>query len=746
MEKQMQDDQITSTAENYKQIVEEYKRRIDNLQSENKRLKKKCSSLETSLKHTVKESELNYRRQQEELEYQKQIFETMLKTLPAGVWIVDEKGVITGANDEARKIWGGYKQVGPEKYKIYKAWNYDTGDEISTEQRATTRAISQGESTFQERVKIETFDDKVKVLINSVVPIRDENNNIKGAIAVQQDISELTNVSETLYKNKQELASERELLQRMVQDLRKTKERFEILAQTANELLKSTELQSSVQNICHNIMEYLNCQVFFNYITIDDNKLFLNAYEGIPQEEAEKIRYLDFGSAICGCVARDGECIKAEHIQTSEDQRANLVRSFGVKAYVSYPLLSKGGKVIGTLSFGTKERDIFSQDDLSMINAVADQVAIAMIRMNNQNVIKDNEERFSTAFKSNPSALVLSRLEDGTIQEVNDSFIKLVGWSRDEVIGKSSVSLNIFRDQNERNKNANLLREQKQVNNQEIKINTKTNEERIVLLSSNLLKMSQGDMILTSMQDRTEQRIVEQKLHDTLNELERSNKELEQFAYITSHDLQEPLRMLANFSKLLSNAYKGKLDSRADEYLHFIIDGAKRMQNLISDLLTYARVTARPAPFAQTDLNAIMDEVQRDLQLIISESGTQIFYEQLPVINADPIQIKQLFQNLIQNAIKFRGESEPRIQITHELKDNKWHFSVSDNGIGIKPQFYERIFVIFQRLHEKERYPGTGIGLSICRKIVERHGGSIWVESEEGKGSTFHFTIQKYIS
>jgi PAS domain S-box-containing protein len=489
-------------------------------------------------------------------------------------------------------------------------------------------------------------------------------------------------------------------------------------------------------------MEYLNCHVFFNYITIEDYKLYLNAYEGIPQEEAEKIRYLDFGSAICGCVARDGESILAEHIQTSEDQRAALVRSFGVKAYVSFPLLSKGGKVIGTLSFGTKEREVFSEEDLSLISAVTDQVAIAMIRMGNQNLIKENEERFSTAFKSNPSALVLSRLEDGIIQEVNDSFIELVGWSRDELLGKSPVALSIINDPVERKKNADILREQKQVNNQEIKINTKTNEERIVLLSSNLLKMSQGDMIVTSMQDRTEQRKVEQKLHDTLNELERSNKELEQFAYITSHDLQELLRMLANFSKLLSNSYKGKLDSRADEYLHFIVDGARRMQNLISDLLTYARVTARPAPFAQTDLNIILDEVQRDLQLIISESGTQISYSSLPVINADPVQIKQLFQNLIQNAIKFRGESEPRIKITYELKDNKWLFSVSDNGIGIKPQFFERIFVIFQRLHEKEKYPGTGIGLTICRKIIERHGGNIWVESEEGKGSTFYFSIQ----
>lgn len=248
--------------------------------------------------------------------------------------------------------------------------------------------------------------------------------------------------------------------------------------------------------------------------------------------------------------------------------------------------------------------------------------------------------------------------------------------------------------------------------------------------------------VITERKEAEEKILREKQKAEQLSvELARSNKELENFAYIASHDLREPLRMLTNFSKLLASKYEGRLDSQADEYIGFITDGAKRMQELIRDLLTFARITTQPSPFTQADLNKIIQDILNDLHPFITDGGVDVQRENMPVIVADPTQMKQLFQNLISNGIKFRKNENPVIRIKSIRGESEWVFSVSDNGIGIDREYFERIFIIFQRLHTRDEYPGTGIGLSICKRIVERHGGRIWVESEAGKGTSFYFTI-----
>jgi light-regulated signal transduction histidine kinase (bacteriophytochrome) len=226
-------------------------------------------------------------------------------------------------------------------------------------------------------------------------------------------------------------------------------------------------------------------------------------------------------------------------------------------------------------------------------------------------------------------------------------------------------------------------------------------------------------------------------------ELTRSNEELQQFAYVASHDLQEPLRMISSYTQLLARRHGDKLDGDAREFMAFIVDGAARMKQLIEDLLEYSRVGTRGRDLEPVESGGALDRALANLRAAREASGARVTHGPMPAVHADPAQLAQLFQNLVGNAIKFRGDDPPRIHVQCETHPASWSFTVRDNGIGLDPQFAERIFMMFQRLHGKDEYPGTGIGLAICKKIVERHGGRIWVDSQPGRGATFGFTIAR---
>jgi light-regulated signal transduction histidine kinase (bacteriophytochrome) len=275
-----------------------------------------------------------------------------------------------------------------------------------------------------------------------------------------------------------------------------------------------------------------------------------------------------------------------------------------------------------------------------------------------------------------------------------------------------------------------------------------TEEDHTVLqpMTNLLANAIENARLYSAAQQEISERVrAEAALGKAAEELARSNAELEQFAYAASHDLQEPLRMVSSYMQLLARRYEGALDSDAHEFIGFAVDGAKRMQRLINDLLTYSRVGTRGKEFEPTDCEVILRQVLANLQVTISESAAVVTHDPLPTVLADDSQLVQLFQNLIGNAMKFRNERAPEIHIGAEPADDEsyWRFFVRDNGIGIDDQYGERIFVIFQRLHTREEHPGTGIGLAICKKIVERHDGQIWVESQVGQGSTFCFTLPK---
>ncbi len=247
--------------------------------------------------------------------------------------------------------------------------------------------------------------------------------------------------------------------------------------------------------------------------------------------------------------------------------------------------------------------------------------------------------------------------------------------------------------------------------------------------------------MMGTVQDITTQKETEEKLRQTIVELERSNADLEQFAYVASHDLQEPLRMIGSFSQLIEQGYRDRLDEEGEEYLQFVISGAHRMQQLIDDLLNFSRVATKAMPLKPVDFNEIMGHAVSNLIKRVEKTNAVITHDHLPSIHADESQFIQVFQNLLSNAMKFRNRESPRIHVSATQVNGFWRFSVSDNGVGIGREYFEKIFILFQRLNTIKKYPGTGIGLAICKKIIERHGGTISVDSEPEKGSTFFFTI-----
>ncbi len=277
---------------------------------------------------------------------------------------------------------------------------------------------------------------------------------------------------------------------------------------------------------------------------------------------------------------------------------------------------------------------------------------------------------------------------------------------------------------------------------EEISIETVEGTSMTFQINISFLKKINGYYVIVT--DLTEQKKAEKELHDLLKDLERSNEELQQFAYVSSHDLQEPLRTIASFTQLLERRYKGKFDADADEFMEYIVEAAKRMQRMILDLLEYSRVSTNQEEFREVNTTEALDEALFNLRGTIENNNAVIAHNDLPTVIVDKGQLSKVFQNLIANAIKFKKENEqPKIRISakEDPQKNQYIFSIQDNGIGMDSQYSERIFTLFQRLHTRDEYHGTGIGLSVAKRIIEHHGGCIWVESELGKGSTFYFTL-----
>lgn len=344
----------------------------------------------------------------------------------------------------------------------------------------------------------------------------------------------------------------------------------------------------------------------------------------------------------------------------------------------------------------------------------------------------------------NANDIILLFDEQGKIAQVNDKAVMVYGYTFEEF---SSLNLVDIRAENTRGE---IERDKQKVLEMgghifETFHLKKDGSEFPVEISSRVIEIEGKKYFQSIIRDITERKQYEEKLKSTIDELNRSNRDLEQFAYVGSHDLQEPLRMVNSYAQLFERKYRGKLDDTAEEYLNFLTEGARRMQHLIKALLEYSRINSAADDQKVIDINEAVKTALKNLRLQIQESQAAIEYDNLPRVRANFSQIVQLMQNLISNSIKYRNNAPPKIKISAEADKDSWIFSVQDNGIGIDKEYYEKIFQLFQRLHAREDYPGTGIGLALCKKIVEHHGGKIWVKSEEGKGSAFYFTIPKLV-
>jgi PAS domain S-box-containing protein len=392
-------------------------------------------------------------------------------------------------------------------------------------------------------------------------------------------------------------------------------------------------------------------------------------------------------------------------------------------------------------------------------------------RKQTEAALKVSETRYRRLFETAKDVILLLDAGTGQITDVNPYLMEMLGYTHEEFLGKKLWKIGPFKNIAKSKSAFQELQKKEYIRYEHLPLETKDGKHIDVEFVSNLYLVEHQKVIQCNIRDITERKRVEEELKQKTDELALSNKELEQFAYVASHDLQEPLRMVKSYVQLLARRYKDKLDADADEFIAYAVDGVTRMQRLIDDLLTYSRVGTHGKEFEPTDCEAVLQQSLNNLKVSIDEKGARVTHDPLPTVMADYLQLTQLFQNLIGNAIKFHGDEPPHIHVSatyesrktmddkretidqlrtarlsspksqlSELKEG-WVFSVRDNGIGIAPEFAERIFIIFQRLHDREKYPGTGIGLAVCKRIVERHGGRIWVESEPGKGSTFSFTI-----
>jgi PAS domain S-box-containing protein len=449
------------------------------------------------------------------------------------------------------------------------------------------------------------------------------------------------------------------------------------------------------------------------------------------------------GQGLPGRVLASGEPEWIEDIGGRGDLVRTVARDEGIRTGMAFPV-RVGREVAGVLEFFS---DRLLPRDPSLLGVMVNlgtQVGRVVERARAQEALRLSEAKFAGIISISSDAIV-SVDESQRIVFFNRGAEQIFGYQADEALGEPlemliPEPLRAGHAGHVRTFGGSPVAARRMGERGQISGRRKNGEIFPADASISRLEVGGTRIYTAVLRDVSERARAEDALARQAEELARSNAELEQFAYVASHDLQEPLRMVSSYTQLLARRYRDRLDDDAREFIGYAVDGVNRMQALIADLLAFSRVGNRGG-FEPTELDRVLGRALANLQAAVEETGASVSADPLPTVVGDPVQLGQLLQNLVGNAVKFRGESPPRVHVSAERVGGEWRLGVHDNGIGIEPEYAERIFVIFQRLHGRDEYPGTGIGLAICKKIVERHGGRIWVESRPGRGSTFYFTL-----
>ena len=417
--------------------------------------------------------------------------------------------------------------------------------------------------------------------------------------------------------------------------------------------------------------------------------------------------------------------------------RKEVAMRCGIKSGVAIPI-PLNDEVIAILAFYLTEESEEQKDFVELVTAIAGQLGVLLKQKQTEEMLKESEMRFRSLMHSSPEAIFIANSRSDIIR-ANPAAERMFGYERDELLGQKLETLmpEKYREMHRTSMNKYLQTHVPHVIGKSVEVEGMRKDQSVfpIDLSVGTWNSNGEDFFSGIIRDITVRKESEQKIMQ-------KQRDLEQFAYVASHDMKEPLRMISSYTKLLLRNCEAHLDDESKEFGVFIDEAVVRMQVLINDLLAYGKAGGEEAQKEPVDCSLIVDGVQAALRIKIDETDAKILYNQLPVIMGNASQINQLFQNLIENAIKFRKENTtPVIEISAIKKGHFYEFSVADNGIGMEQQYEDRVFKIFQRLHNRTEYPGTGIGLAICKKIVENHGGQIWLKSVPGQGATFFFTL-----
>ncbi|MEI9946508.1 MAG: PAS domain S-box protein [Chitinophagaceae bacterium] len=565
---------------------------------------------------------------------------------------------------------------------------------------------------FRERDKA-VFDSNVPVVIEEPITtsrhgvrwlrtkkigVRDENGKPLYMLGISEDITELKEKQERLNKYNAELEKE---IEKRTKELRKSEERY--------------------QKMVEDVKDY-------SILMLDTNGIILNWNKGAERVKGYKAEEI-MGKSFKKFYTND------DQLNEVPEKILNEAKRIGRAASEGWRVKKDGSAFWASVSITALRNEHSEITGFSKVTRDITEKKLA-----EQQVI-ESEKQFQ-AFMGTLPAMAWIVDERGYFKYTNPLYNKTFNYNN--LSGKNVADLFPVDIVTEYQKNNDIVF-QSNIPLETIEPSLRPDGTRGTLKIFKFpLGTSKGVKLLGGIAvDITQMIETEEALKQANDQLLTSNRELEQFAYVASHDLQEPLRMVSSFLQLLEKKYKGHMDEKADQYIHFAVDGAERMKTLITDLLRFSRLGTTKEADSVVDCNNIVKDIIQVYQQTIDETKAVINSCPLPVLKAQKTQIEQLFQNLISNALKYRGEAAPVITICCKDKINKWHFSISDNGIGIDKKYYDKIFIIFQRLHGKNDYSGTGIGLAICKKIVEQHGGEIWVQSEPGEGSVFNFTFPK---